>query len=217
FNQQLTLSKRFPKNGDKVKSLPERVEYCSGSGIKNVILISVFRKFSLPGGKIMTVNYPEVWDLDTLFPGGSESQELRQHMDDASTKLSGFEESVQQFEVPSAKGDAQKVADLLEQMSLMMKHLSQSGAFIGCLMAQNTQDKKAAILDSESSSLSARFQNSFQKIQQDLAKTEESVWEELLNEEPLRDFTFVLNEWREEAKMLLSEKEESLIRAWRVE
>ncbi|MDN3439712.1 M3 family oligoendopeptidase [Planococcus sp. APC 3900] len=165
----------------------------------------------------MTVNYPEVWDLDTLFPGGSESQELRQHMDDASTKLSGFEESVQQFEVPSAKGDAQKVADLLEQMSLMMKHLSQSGAFIGCLMAQNTQDKKAAILDSESSSLSARFQNSFQKIQQDLAKTEESVWEELLNEEPLRDFTFVLNEWREEAKMLLSEKEESLITALSVD
>lgn len=165
----------------------------------------------------MTVNYPEVWDLDTLFPGGSESQELRQHMDDAATKLSGFEESVQQFEVPSAKEDAQKVADLLEQMSLMMKHLSQSGAFIGCLMAQNTQDKKAAILDSESSSLSARFQNSFQKIQQDLAKTEESVWAELLNEEPLRDFTFVLNEWREEAKMLLSEKEESLITALSVD
>ena len=165
----------------------------------------------------MTVNYPEVWDLDTLFPGGSESQELRQHMDDAATKLSGFEKSVQQFEVPSAKEDAPKVADLLEQMSLMMKHLSQSGAFIGCLMAQNTQDKKAGILDSESSSLSARFQNSFQKIQQDLAKTEESVWTELLNEGPLRDFTFVLNEWREEAKMLLSEKEESLITALSVD
>ena len=165
----------------------------------------------------MTVNYPEVWDLETLFPGGSESQELRQHMDDAAIKLSGFEELVQQFKVPSAKEDAHKVADLLEQMSQMMRHLSQSGAFIGCLMAQNTQDKKAGILESEASSLSARFQNSFQKIQQDLAKTEDRVWTELLDEVPLREFTFILNEWREEAKMLLSEKEESLITALSVD
>ena len=161
----------------------------------------------------MTVKFPEVWDLDTLFPGGSGSQELRLHMDEAVTKLSEFEELVQKFEVPAAKEDAPKVADLLERMSHVMRHLSQSGAFIGCLMAQNTQDKKAGILESEASSLSARFQNSFQKIQQDLSKTQEDVWAELLNEELLREFTFVLNEWREEAKMLLSEKEESLITA----
>lgn len=161
----------------------------------------------------MTVKYPEVWDLDTLFPGGSESKELRLHMNEAVTKLSEFEELVQKFEVPAAKEDAPKVAEVLEQMSHVMRHLSQSGAFIGCLMAQNTQDKKAGVLESEASSLSARFQNSFQKIQQDLSKTEEGVWAELLNEEPLREFTFVLNEWREEAQMLLSEKEENLITA----
>src|SRR5690606_23279288 len=161
----------------------------------------------------MTVKFPEVWDLDTLFSGGSESKELRLHMNEAVTKLSEFEELVQKFEVPAAKEDAPKVAEVLEQMSHVMRHLSQSGAFIGCLMAQNTQDKKAGVLESEASSLSARFQSSFQKIQQDLSKTEEGVWAELLTEEPLREFTFVLNEWREEAQMLLSEKEENLITA----
>lgn len=165
----------------------------------------------------MTVNYPEVWDLDTLFPGGSESQELRLHMDEAVTKLSAFEELVQQFQVPAAKEDAQQVADLLEQMNAVMRHLSQSGAFIGCLMAQNTQDKKAGILESEASSLSARFQNSFQKIQQDLSKTEDGIWAELLTADSLREFTFILNEWRDEAKMMLSEKEESVITALSVD
>ncbi|ANU11716.1 oligoendopeptidase [Planococcus antarcticus DSM 14505] len=165
----------------------------------------------------MTVNYSERWDLDTLFPGGSESQELRVHMNEAVTKLSEFEEQIHNFEVPTAKEDAHKLADLLEQMSGLMKHLSQSGALIGCLMAQNTQDKKAGILESEVSSLSARFQNSFQKIQQDLSKVEGKVWAELLNQGPLREFNFILNEWREEAKMLLSEKEESLITALSVD
>lgn len=161
----------------------------------------------------MTVKFPEVWDLDTLFPGGSESHELRLHMNEAVAKLSVFEELVRKFEVPAAKKDAQKVADLLEQMSGVMRHLSQSGAFIGCLMAQNTQDKKAGVLESEASSLSARFQSSFQKIQQDLSKTDNGVWAELLTEDSLRDFSFILNEWREEAKMLLSEQEENLITA----
>lgn len=159
----------------------------------------------------MTVKYPETWDLDTLFPGSSESKELRLHMNQAKTMLTEFEKLVQSFSVPTAKEDAQKVFDLLEKLSEVMRHLSQSGAFIGCLMAQNTQDKKAGILESEAASLSARFQNSFQKIQQDLTKTEDEVWTQLVNEELLRKFTFVLNEWREEAKQLLSEKEESLI------
>lgn len=161
----------------------------------------------------MTVNYPETWDLDTLFSGGSESQELRLHMNQAVTMLTEFEKLVQNFKVPTVKEDAQNVFDLLEKMSEVMRHLSQSGAFIGCLMAQNTQDKKAGILESEAASLSARFQHSFQKIQQDLTKTEDTVWTQLLNGDLLRKFIFVLNEWREEAKQLLSEKEESVITA----
>ncbi|ANU23988.1 M3 family oligoendopeptidase [Planococcus donghaensis] len=161
----------------------------------------------------MTVKYPETWDLDTLFSGGSESQELRLHMNQAVTMLTEFEKLVQKFKGPTGKEDAENVYDLLEKMSEVMRHLSQSGAFIGCLMAQNTQDKKAGILESEAASLSARFQNSFQKIQQDLTKTEDAVWNELLNEDLLRKFTFILNEWREEAKQLLSEKEESMITA----
>ncbi|MBT2572266.1 M3 family oligoendopeptidase [Planococcus sp. ISL-110] len=165
----------------------------------------------------MTVKFPEAWDLDTLFPGGSESQELRLHMNEAVAKLSEFEELVGKFEVPTAKEDARTVASLLEQMSGVMRHLSQSGAFIGCLMAQNTQDKKAGVLESEASSLSARFQNSFQKIQQDLSKTEDGVWTELLTDDSLRDFSFILNEWRDEAKMMLSEKEESVITALSVD
>ncbi|WKA55812.1 M3 family oligoendopeptidase [Planococcus shixiaomingii] len=161
----------------------------------------------------MTVKFSEVWDLDALFPGGSSSQELRVHMDNAGPKLAEFEALVQKFQVPQSKENAQQVADLLEQIKNVVLHLRQSASFIGCLMAQNTEDKKAVLLQSEASSLSARLQSSFQKVQQDLAKTEDSVWADLLEEEPLREFRFLLNEWREEAKMQLSEKEENLITA----
>src|SRR5690606_16784845 len=111
----------------------------------NGILISVFRKLSLPGGKTMTVKFPEVWDLDVLFQGGSDSKELRLHMDEATPKLNEFEKTAQRFKAPTSSGDAEMVANLLEEVNALMQHLSQSGSFIGCLMSQNTEDKKAAI------------------------------------------------------------------------
>ncbi|PSL25985.1 pepF/M3 family oligoendopeptidase [Planomicrobium soli] len=159
----------------------------------------------------MTVKFSEVWDLDVLFPGGSNSKELRLHMDNAEPKLNEFEALARGFKVPASKEDAQQVARLLQEVKNMMLHLHQSDAFIGCLMAQDTEDKKAALLQSEASSMGARFQSAVQKVQQDLAKTEDGIWASLLEDGVLREFSFLLNEWREEAKMQLSEKEESLI------
>lgn len=161
----------------------------------------------------MTVKYPEVWDLDVLFPGGSGSTELRVHMDEALPKLERFEKLSENFAVPTTADDAKNVAEVLESVKDMMLHLRQSGAFIGCLMAQNTEDKKAALLQSESSSQSARFSSALQKIQQDLTKTDDTVWNALMEDEALKEFTFVLNEWRDKARLLLSEKEENLITA----
>ena len=161
----------------------------------------------------MTVKYPEVWDLDVLFPGGSDSAELRVHMDEAAPKLEEFEKISAGFTVPKNADDAPKVKNVLEAVKDMMLHLRQSSAFIGCLQAQNTEDKKASLLQSESSSLSARFNSSLQKIQQDLTKTDDTVWNSLMEDEALEEFNFVLNEWRDKAKMLLSEQEENLITA----
>src|SRR5690606_30679936 len=117
------------------------------------------------------------------------------------------------FAVPKNADDAQKVKNVLEAVKDMMLHLRQSSAFIGCLQAQNTEDKKASLLQSESSSLSARFNSSLQKIQQDLTKTDDTVWNSLMEDEALEEFNFVLNEWRDKAKLLLSEQEENLITA----
>lgn len=161
----------------------------------------------------MTVKFPEVWDLDVLFSGGSDSEELRLHLDRSSSRLEEFEKAAQQFQVPSSAQDASRISELLEQIKTMMQQLSQAGAFIGCLMAQNTEDKKAGILQSESAALSARFQSALQKIQKVLTEIEEGVWKSLLATDDLKEFSFVLDEWREEANMLLSEKEENLVNA----
>ena len=49
------------------------------------------------------------------------------------------------------------------------------------------------------------------KIQQTLSKVDEDTWNGLMESDELEEFAFVLNEWREEVELKLSEEEESLI------
>ncbi|MCG3086948.1 M3 family oligoendopeptidase [Sporosarcina sp. MB25] len=161
--------------------------------------------------------YSQVWDLDVFFKGGSESEELRSHLDEASNKISVLEKSIEAFQTPNSKEDADRVLQLLEEVKDTTLHLRQAGAVIGCFLAADTTDKKALVLQAETMSLSARFATADLGLQQKLAQTETDVWEQLLQTDQLKDFTFILNEWREEVKMKLSQEEESLITALSVD
>lgn len=180
------------------------------------ILFMVFRNFrnNRKGELIMTkVMYPEVWDLDVFFPGGSESPQLREHLDQLAPKIASFEEKVLQFQVPQSLSDAYKIEEIIEYIRDIRIQIGQARSFIGCLLAQNTKDKKASILQGEVSSITARFSTALQKVQKNLTKTDDIVWEGLLETDALNQFEFILNEWRSQAKQKLSEKEESLITA----
>lgn len=161
--------------------------------------------------------YPEVWDLDVFFKGGSESPQLRQHLDHTAVMLKKLREASEEFEVPVSGDQAEEVSGLIEKLKNTAMNLQEAGAVIGCLAAQDTNDKKAVLLGGEVASLRANLSTSLLKFQQTLTKTDEAVWTELLKSEQLSPFSFVLNEWREKAKLLLSENEEILITALSVD
>lgn len=155
--------------------------------------------------------YSEVWDLDVFFKGGSGSTELRTHLDNVKVKLGSLEEAASAFEVPRSAGASKKVENLIELLKEVALNLSQAGAVIGCFLAADTTDKKALQLQGETGTLGARFSTIGLKIRQTLAKADEDTWNELMESDELKVFAFVLNEWREEVNLKLSEEEESLI------
>ncbi|MBO0601684.1 M3 family oligoendopeptidase [Sporosarcina sp. E16_3] len=155
--------------------------------------------------------YSEVWDLDVFFKGGSGSMELRTHLDSVKEKLGSLEETASAFEVPRSAGASKQVVDLIESLKEVALNLSQAGAVIGCFLAADTTDKKALQLQGETGSLGARFSTIGLKIRQTLAKADEDTWNGLMESDELKGFAFVLNEWREEVNLKLSEEEESLI------
>ncbi|MET3576272.1 M3 family oligoendopeptidase [Bhargavaea ullalensis] len=164
-----------------------------------------------------TKTYPETWDLETFFKGGSGSSELRQHLDEGAALVQSYADAVGGFSAPEKAADAGRVAELLEQTKDVMNHLREAGAVIGCYAAQDTTDKQALLLQGEMTSLGAKFQTAFMSLQQKLAKSDQAVWDELLEQDDLKAFAFILGEWRKKSAARLPEAEEALITALSVD
>ncbi|WP_017187446.1 M3 family oligoendopeptidase [Alkalibacillus haloalkaliphilus] len=156
-------------------------------------------------------SYPVVWDLDVFFKGGSDSEELRRHLDETKERLASIAEKFNKFETPTSVNQAEEVSNLIEEGSNLAQHIRQAGAFISCLEAQDMSDHKASTLRSEVTELSATYGAAFNSFKQKLAQTDENVWQEFLEHDKLAELTFVLNEWRDAAQEQLSEDEEALI------
>lgn len=161
--------------------------------------------------------YSEVWDLDVFFKGGSSSDELRSHLDNVSEKLHSLEEVAANFNVPKSAESADELATVIDNIKDVALNLSQARAVIGCFLAADITDKKALLLQGETGKLGAKYSTSLLKIKQTLAKTEDETWKALMESSILKDFSFVLTEWRDEVALKLSEKEEGLITALSIE
>lgn len=90
----------------------------------------------------MTQKLQPTWDLDVIFPGQSDSEALRQFVNELSEEIETVTESVNNLE---ANGFGEDWEHVLKQIELITKKLREMGAFISCLSAQDVTDKQADI------------------------------------------------------------------------
>lgn len=64
--------------------------------------------------------------------------------------------------------------------------IRQAGAFVGCLQAQNTHDQKANEWRARINQLSSDFKSALVTLDDTLARIDERVWEELLQNRNFR-------------------------------
>ena len=159
----------------------------------------------------MTTSYPETWDLDVFFQGGSHSPQFAAHLEKTSGYVKALQKFVQQITVPQNASDTKEIEEALEHVKIVRQHISQAGAYLSCLTAQNIKDNKAMQLLGELSALSAESTQAFQKLRLLIGQIDSATFEQLLETESLSPFAFLLTEWREASKELLSEEEEALI------
>jgi oligoendopeptidase F len=161
--------------------------------------------------------YSNVWDLDMFFRGGSESAEFAAHLNQTAEFIQQFLNKVNNWAPANSYEDRVILKELLADFETAGKKLRQAGAFVSCLQAQNTADKKAYELDAKVTSLSAQFQTALGSLDSALTSFDDSVWEQILGDEELQVLSYVLNERRSRAKEKLSKEEEALVSALSVD
>lgn len=157
--------------------------------------------------------YSDVWDLDVFFKGGSESPELAEHLNVTVELIEIFQTKVNKWTPLNSTEDQRYMKELLDDFEKAAKKLRQAGAFVGCLQAQNTEDKKAYNLEAKVTSLSAAFQTALSSFDSLLTSINDDVWAKLLASGTLKELFFVLTERRERTQDRLSKEEEALISA----
>jgi oligoendopeptidase F len=158
-------------------------------------------------------NYPEVWDLDVFFKGGSASPEFKQFIESISTKVDTLNTAVIALTTPISVQAAAPIREVLELIKDVNAHISHAGGVLSCLTAQDTTDREALLLQGKLGSISATTAPVVQKFHKLLTDTEAEVFEALLATEELQQFAFILTEWREQSRQKLSGEEEAIISA----
>ncbi|MEH7376958.1 M3 family oligoendopeptidase [Neobacillus drentensis] len=157
--------------------------------------------------------YSDVWDLEIIFNGGSDSKEFADHLTLTSELIDLFQSKASSWTPLNTTEDSKFLQELLEDFEHAAKKLRQAGAFVGCLQAQNTEDKKAYNLEARVTSLSAAFQTALGRFDSLLTTINDDVWVQLLADEKLKVLSYILNERRDRAKDKLSKEEEAIISA----
>jgi oligoendopeptidase F len=100
---------------------------------------------------------------------------------------------------------------LVETMQSILLSLREADSFVGCLTAENQNDKKAIQLNGRVAMMGAQFNSALTHFDQLLKQIPDDLWQSLLKQEALIPVAYPLDERRQLAMEKLSPELESLI------
>ncbi|WP_322786382.1 M3 family oligoendopeptidase [Fictibacillus gelatini] len=148
----------------------------------------------------------ESWDLESIFPGGSDSKELLAAITKAEQEIATLKSTIKDFTY-SQEGFIQFIKNI-EQTSML---LSECISYVGCLAAQNVKDKAALSLRGKLEAMFAQFETIMVMLDEAIMQIEEDDWKSLTETESLKGIAFSLKERRKNAADKLPFEQEALI------
>ncbi|MGO2083978.1 M3 family oligoendopeptidase [Vagococcus sp.] len=154
------------------------------------------------------MTYSLIWDLDSIFTGGTESAELKKRCDLLDQQINRLKTNV------AAWGNtAGHLKTILDNQEEIQNGISQIISFVTAIQSADTTNKKAGALLADVYKKITEFDNINVVLLKKITGLTTEDWETLLAS-PLFDaqgVRFNLNELRKQGERLLSESEEAII------
>ncbi|MDF1544512.1 MAG: M3 family oligoendopeptidase [bacterium] len=150
------------------------------------------------------------WDLDSVFPGGSSSEQFKQHRLAVKQSLAATDALVGQLpeSIDSANLDSWVKAVL--KMQTDMENIELILAFAGCLSSANVKDTEAMSIEAEGDLYYSEWQKIETIIQDKFLKLADEQWRLLVEQAEIKPVAFYLNEVRDLGQRKMSVDKESL-------
>ncbi|WP_274309980.1 M3 family oligoendopeptidase [Solibacillus daqui] len=154
--------------------------------------------------------YRQIWNLDSIFQSLKKSNQFSNHILDIEQGLAKLDGDIAVTSISSVE-DADHILNILMEIDSIKLKLSQASSFITCLLAQNPSDQEASVFQGRVTKLKSKYGVILTNFQAILASTSLEIWIDVLKSEELKDFTFILAEWREEGKTTLTSNEKAIL------
>lgn len=151
----------------------------------------------------------QTWDLESIFPGGSESAEFAAFLNELEHDIAAYKSRLEALDQASLTAD--QWGELFGLVQTLYARIRQGMSFISCLVAQNVKDNKAKLLHGRIMSVSAAYASAGTLLDKHLLNVSDEQWAALLEDESIRPIAFPLEERRRRATEKLSPEQESLV------
>ncbi|MGO0059492.1 M3 family oligoendopeptidase [Brevibacillus fluminis] len=158
----------------------------------------------------MQAHYNPVWNMDSVFPGGSESAEFAAFLTQLEKNIGLLGDQVHKAKEAAEQDLLPVWRELLAAIQNTSAQLREAGAFISCLTAQNVHDENAKLLSGQVKNLSAALGAVINIWEEQLLALSEDAWNKLVEDEAIKPLAFPLNERRRRAKEKLPVEQEIL-------
>lgn len=155
----------------------------------------------------MNMKYVDTWDLETIFPGGTNSKELQEKLNEVKADIEEYGELLNSWDLKSVNA----FKTILKKQEKISKGLGQSRTFVQMWHDAYMNDEHANVVMGQIINLYSDVQKLYNTFTKKLVNIPDTDWQSLLNDKDLQELNFALNEIRDEGKRLLSEEEEKLI------
>lgn len=150
------------------------------------------------------------WDLDSIFPGGSESEQFTKHRKKVKANLDTAETLLIKLPGKITKDSVTAWADFVLKLQALDEDIELVMAFSGCLTSQDVDDAKAHAIEGEGDLYHSRWQKLRTGLEARSLDQTNDQWNMLLAEPTLKEIGFYLNELRTIAKSKMPIEMESL-------
>ncbi|WP_318503321.1 M3 family oligoendopeptidase [Bacillus sp. T3] len=156
------------------------------------------------------MKYADTWDLDSIFAGGTRSEELQEKIHNIKTEIQQYQQLVKQWNSEEDK-TANPLKEILKKQESVGKGLGQTGTFVQMYHDANMNDEYANVVKGQVMDLASEVENLSTIFKKKLVSISDQDWLNFLQDSELNKISFALNEIRDQGKRLLSEKEEKII------